>query len=322
MSGLPETDMVRPVRTVCPECHGELARDESRDLKCLQCGALYPERAEVDVFLTEAEWNDCLLKLDRHEESFEQYSHTRRQSLLTSLYYDMWASRILEQLPDQFTGPLLESMAGGCEITRRLPARIQIAVALDRNVRSIEGAARTFAAAGETRIQAICGTVERLPFPDESFGAVVVQGGLHHIRPHLGQVLSEIYRVLTPRGIFVGSEPADDCWITERIRKFQYRTSKYQGYDAGESGFTESGLKKDMANAGLELESYRRLGFIAYPLMCNLDLLPVLGPFQWHSLGQTLLSLDALMERMPGIRELAWINLFRARKLQFPEDAC
>lgn len=49
-----------------------------------------------------------------------------------------------------------------------------------------------------------------LPFRSDSFDAVVVQGGLHHLWfDQFERTLSEIDRVLKPRGLFAFTEPAN-----------------------------------------------------------------------------------------------------------------
>ena len=54
-------------------------------------------------------------------------------------------------------------------------------------------------------------------------------------------------------------------------------------------------------------------GFVAYPLMGNTDLLPLLEHVRSRSLGRALLWLDAALERAPLIRRLGWASLFSAR---------
>jgi hypothetical protein len=48
--------------------------------------------------------------------------------------------------------------------------------------------------------------------------------------------------------------------------------------------------------------------------MGNTDLVPLLRRSRSRALGSALLKLDELLERVPGIRGLAWASLFRAFK--------
>jgi hypothetical protein len=66
--------------------------------------------------------------------------------------------------------------------------------------------------------------------------------------------------------------------------------------------------------AGLRLERYQRCGFVAYPLIGNTDLLPVLATSRARWLGASLLALDRVLERVPIVGRMGWISIFRARK--------
>jgi SAM-dependent methyltransferase len=162
----------------------------------------------------------------------------------------------------------------------------------------VEQAARDLAAAGERRARLVCGTATRVPLPDACTSVVVVQGALHHARPVLPDILREIHRLLRPGGVLVGSEPANDHPLTHAIRDWQYRRSAHQGNDP----------------AGLRLDRYRQFGFIAYPLMGNTDLVPLLRKVRSPVLATALMRLDALLERVPGVRNMAWASVFRAFK--------
>jgi ubiquinone/menaquinone biosynthesis C-methylase UbiE len=48
----------------------------------------------------------------------------------------------------------------------------------------------------------VCGDVSRLPFPDNSFTLVCMHWGLEHLSDPAA-VFKELYRILTPRGMFV-----------------------------------------------------------------------------------------------------------------------
>jgi hypothetical protein len=114
--------------------------------------------------------------------------------------------------------------------------------------------------------------------------------------------------------VLVGSEPANDNPLTHAVREWQYRHSTMQGHDAEEEGFDRTQLGQFLAAAGLRLDRYQQFGFVAYPLMGNTDMVPLLRNVRAPRLGTALLALDALLERIPGVRRLAWASLFRAFK--------
>jgi len=282
--------------------------------------------------LDENEWADLQKHLSARRGVHDAYVAARRVAPLGLMYFDIWVKRMFEMAsadavdgghggpphphggPPHQSGPLLELMCGGAEICRRLPSRFSSAFALDLNVEMVEQAARDLESSGEKRIRCVCGTAAHLPFADASFETVMIQGGLHHVRFMLPAVLAEISRVLKVGGVLVASEPANDHFITRAIRRWQYKRSKMQGDDPDEDGFTRGELAEALKAHGLRLERYTQFGFIAYPLMGNTDLLPVLAKSRSRLLGRILLGMDWILEKIPGIRGMAWASIFRAVK--------
>ena len=303
------------VEVACPVCQARLIRREpSGALACEVCSVEYPQRAKVDVLLTEAEWRVAAEHITAERDMNERYSRARRESPLNMLYYDNWVAGMLSEVPPGNRGPLLELMCGEAEVCRRLPPWVASAMALDLNFEMVERAADDLAAAGEHRVTVVCGTASRLPVASGSIGIVVVQGGLHHARPLLPQILAEISRVLEPDGVLVGSEPANDAWLTRRVRRFQYARSTMQGHDEDEDGFTRDELHRALTSAGLRLDGYRQSGFIAYPLMGNTDLMPILARSRSQWLGRSLMAVDQLLARVPVVRGMGWMSIFTASK--------
>ena len=69
-----------------------------------------------------------------------------------------------------------------------------------------------------------------------------------------------------------------------------------------------------MSNHGLEMKVYNIFGYLAYPLMGNIDLLPLLWNIRSLTLSKFLIALDELFERIPFIRKFGWASLMRVRK--------
>ena len=300
--------------TACPSCHGGLVAHEGGWL-CPACPASFPRRGGVDVFLTDEEWQACLDQARAERDALDSYRRARRQSPLNTFYYDRWVARLLRLVPPACRDRVLELMCGEAEICRRLPASFGAALALDLSVPLVEAAAEHLRAAGEARVRVLCGTAARLPVADSTAGAVLIQGGLHHARPLLHDILAEVARVLRPGGVLVASEPANDNFLVRRVRHWQYRRSALQGKDPGEDGFTRRELRRALAAHGLRLERYRLFGFVAYPLLGNTDLLPLLARRRSRAQGHALLAVDALLEWLPLVRRFGWASLFRAVKV-------
>ena len=313
---------VEPLPLVCPQpapsgggrCGAPLHATADGGLLCPACGTEFPRRADVPVLLSAEEWQACRRHLDDEATIRDNYARARRLAPLTTRYFDWWIARMLAEVPAELDGNFVELMCGGAEVCRRLPARFTAALALDLDVDMVEQAARDLAARGDRRVRLVCGTAARVPLPDACTSVVIVQGALHHARPVLADILREIHRLLRPGGVLVGSEPANDHPLTRAIRDWQYRRSVHQGNDPDEEGFDRAELGRLLADAGMRLDRYRQFGFVAYPLMGNTDIVPLLRNVRSPALGSALLRFDELLERVPGVRDMAWASLFRAFK--------
>ncbi len=65
-------------------------------------------------------------------------------------------------------------------------------------------------------------SIHKTDFSDNSFDAIYICGGLHHVLPLLDETILEIHRILKPGGLFYFVEPNKDTWIN-KIRKFWYK---------------------------------------------------------------------------------------------------
>ena len=298
------------MQIVCPDCHAELKRGSDGGLRCSGCGAYFPRVAQVDVLMDNEQWSSMLGYRARHEGALERYSEVRRNSPLTIMYYDWWVERLLSLMPSARGCRFLELMCGDAEISRRAGKLFSEIAAIDLDVRAVERAACALREQGWPCVHAVCANAARLPLADNSIDIIAVQGALHHARPVLPQIVSEISRVLRPGGVLVGSEPANDSRLIERIRRWQY--SRTSLHDKDEAGFTREELRSLFSEHGMRLEEYKLFGHVAYPLMCNTDLISLLARCRRRWLGSALLGLDWFFERLPVVRGAAWVSSFRA----------
>ena len=303
---------------VCPICHGMLESTTPKGLSCMSCGCDFPAYSEtVPVLVRQQDIplvHSWLGGAPGHVDAFDKYVEVRKNSPLTVMYYDWWSGRMIDMIPAGNVGPVAELMCGRAELTRRMPARFSVAAATDLNLMVCQAAKRDLEAMGKGGVKVFCASAGCLPIEDESVGAVAIQGALHHARPILNDVFREICRVLKPGGVFVGSEPANDSLSIRLLRRVQYRLSSLQGNDLDEDGFTRDELSRSLVASGLRMESYLQFGTVAYVLMGNTDLVPILARSQNMALGRALLRVDAYLERLPLIRNLGMANLFTARK--------
>jgi 2-polyprenyl-3-methyl-5-hydroxy-6-metoxy-1,4-benzoquinol methylase len=90
----------------------------------------------------------------------------------------------------------------------------RMAIQQGMNIHSLDpdaGAIARLNANTEMKQQAMVGCLESVPFPSGTFDAVVVSEVLEHLSDAaLDQALLEIHRVLGPRGLVIGTVPANE----------------------------------------------------------------------------------------------------------------
>ena len=99
---------------------------------------------------------------------------------------------------------MLDAGCGGGLVAKGLAEAGAIVVGVDRSVGSLGVARRATAAIGAVgagRFVPVAGRLERLPFADGSFDAVIAADVLEHI-PDLPATVAELARVLAPGGSF------------------------------------------------------------------------------------------------------------------------
>ncbi len=94
---------------------------------------------------------------------------------------------------------VLDAGCGGGLVAKGLAAAGAVVVGLDRSLGSLQVARRAVPPGGAGRFEAVGGRLERLPFADGTFGAVVAADVLEHVAD-LPAVVREITRVLAPGG--------------------------------------------------------------------------------------------------------------------------
>ncbi len=254
------------------------------------------------------------MKQDEHmEEIFEKYVSARFDSVANKAYYDYICAEILNTIgPTMSSGLFLELMCGTGELMARYSTPPTVRkVGLDLTSRMLAHGSKHHAGAG----QFVCGDARRLPFADATVQVIVIQGGLHHVARHLDEVLKEIGRVLAPNGKLVCIEPCNDNWIVAAIRWCVYQTFKI--FDpAEERGLRRGELETGLSKAGLVMEQYRPVGYAAFALIGNTDVLPWCYHLRWQPAIRFLIWSDDVLARVPVVRRLGWLCLFRARKNQ------
>jgi ubiquinone/menaquinone biosynthesis C-methylase UbiE len=112
---------------------------------------------------------------------------------------------VVAMLP-RLEGDVLELCIGSGMLTEHVPATYRSYTGMDLSSTLLATLRRRMP--GLTLLQ---GNAEELSFEDESFDAVVVFAGLHHL-PHYERAVKQAYRVLRTHGTFVCLEPSSRAW--------------------------------------------------------------------------------------------------------------
>lgn len=152
-------------------------------------------------------------------------------------------------------------------------------------------------AATNGRSSVVAADVERLPFSDGRFAAVIGNAVLHHLR--LRRAMAELRRVLRPGGLFCFAEPnyLNPHVMVEKTVPFLRR---WLDDSPGETAFFRWQVGRKVAAAGFVDVRVVPFDFL-YPAV-PAGLVPAVE------------RIAAVLERVPAVRELAGSLLITARR--------
>ncbi|TMD73819.1 MAG: class I SAM-dependent methyltransferase [Chloroflexi bacterium] len=141
------------------------------------------------------------------------------------------------------------------------------------------------------------GSILNSGFDDESFDAVFITGGLHHVHPKVPEAVSEIHRILKPGGWLCFYEPHAGS-VADSARRFWYRHDNL--FEANEAAVDFEDLMRRNA-ARFDFVTTRYSGGPAYLLVFNSMVFRV--PLAWkRRYARPLLWLERHVERIQGKR--------------------
>ncbi|MDR3251086.1 MAG: class I SAM-dependent methyltransferase [Tannerella sp.] len=149
-----------------------------------------------------------------------------------------YADELLAWLPDDFVGKLLDVPVGTGQFTAAKYARMSGAsiTCLDYSSDMMGKAQKRFADAGLSNIKFTLGDVGALPFEDSAFDTVLSMNGFHAF-PDKEAAYREIFRVLSPGGLFIGcfyvkgEKPRTDWFIKHFYVPRHYFTPPFETKD-------------------------------------------------------------------------------------------
>jgi SAM-dependent methyltransferase len=165
---------------------------------------------------------------------------------------------------------VLEAMCGSGQTTGDLLARGARITGLDISPSLVSTFRKTWPGC-----QALCASILDTGLLDETYDAVVVVGGLHHLHPNVDQAINEIHRLLKPGGYFCLCEPHVGS-LPDMFRKLWYRCDRL--FEKNEAAIDLDRLLGDHAHQ-FECIHTTYLGNIAYMLVLNSMVFRV--PVRW-----------------------------------------
>ena len=246
-----------------------------------------------------------------HAEEAQKAHYNRIAAAFEAHYDDPSTRRYRERFVDQpllegldLNGrDVLEGMCGGGLTTSALLARGARVTGID-----ISDACIASFRSRWPQCRAVCASISSSGLPAESFDAVVVVGGIHHLQPDIDPAIEEIHRLLRPGGSFCFFEPHTGS-LPDWFRQRWYQRDSM--FSRNEAAIDMDGLK---ARHGARFEFARELycGNLGFLLVYNsmifripLALKPLYTP--------ALLRLEEWINRLQG-RRLACVVIGQWRK--------
>jgi len=151
------------------------------------------------------------------------------------------------------------------------------------------------------------GSADDIPFPDESFDAVIGRSILHHLDDP-AKAIREMHRVLRPGGRLV-------LWETNKSRPAELIRRKAQPHDRFSETHQSFSDLPAMIRRHFRLREVRYQGYVAYPLFGFPDIINFEKRMPLKRLVFAICwGLDEAIARVPLVRRLAFAVRIRAEK--------
>lgn len=288
MNGQAESAALDPILRAllaCPLCHAALCWGESA-IECPDCQARYPILKGIPLMFPGSEAAaDLELGARLYDRIAEDYDGTIPQHVMEH-YLKKRVRLVQEHLR---SGAILDVGCGTGRLGGRLDAQGYKVVGLDASLGMLRVTQR------EGAVIAVAGYSHALPFRTESFQMTLSVASLHHIADaeRVAQTLHEMHRV-TERGGYIliwDHNPKNPYWplIMRRVPQ-----------DLGLERLIPLSEILAAFQEGISTLEAKKMGFVP-------DFIPrpLLAPLQ---------ILEALVEWLPGLREVAAHNVVLARK--------
>ncbi len=143
-------------------------------------------------------------------------------------------------------------------------------------------------------------SIHKTNFSDNTFDAIYICGGLHHVLPLLKETILEIHRILKPGGLFYFMEPNKDTWVN-RIRELWYKIDSKFADD--EEAISYKNTLKPLLNIGFAEKSINYGGNIAYIVIGQSLALGIPKKYKKY-LSPVSFFLERILTKLPIIPKL------------------
>jgi SAM-dependent methyltransferase len=155
---------------------------------------------------------------------------------------------------------IIEAMCGSGQTTRYLISHGAQVTGLDISEETIKSFSRRW-----PESQAVCASMLDSGLSSDSYDAVAIVGGLHHLHPNLNTAINEIHRILKPGGYLCFVEPHKGSF-PDLIRRWWYKRDPL--FADNEEAIDLSEMKRNFASRFI-FNREQCLGGSAYLLVLN-----------------------------------------------------
>lgn len=289
----------------CPDCYGALSTKHDQELTCDRCGEAYSIVNGVPK-LVGARSAISTSEVATQDYVADFYENVRYKLPWARAYHEHTLQQMLALA--QVAGTVLDNGCGNGVFLERLSSDGRPGtrfVGTDISMGMLERA-KLRRADCDSDIQLVQADACRLPFADDSFDVVFARGLLHHLPdPRAGA--REMARVLRPGGAALVLDP-NRTVISELPRRLVRGTSHF---DDDHKNFTVRQMR-DILAPHLRVDEVHHVGYIAYPLLGFPDITNFGRFLPLGMLAPSLMKLDDVLARVPGVRRLSWGIVVRA----------
>ena len=143
--------------------------------------------------------------------------------------------------------------------------------------------------------EAVCSSILDSGLESESFDAIAIVGGLHHLHPSVNKAVAELHRILKPGGYFCFAEPHCGSF-PELVRRQWYKHDSL--FADNEAGIDIKDMKDEFSSA-FTFKSETYSGNVAYLLVLNSMVFRIPLPLKFYY-SPALMAVESIINKAQG----------------------